>query len=92
MAEHYYTDKMRELTASLDNIHNFPITIMQLEDSSGPFLSVSFSDTDYTKYGQDKHALFEIASYLVDLRNGLIDLGARVTFAVTAGDYNAKVG
>jgi hypothetical protein len=90
MAEHYYTEAMKDFTSKLDNVHNFPVTISQFDHEGEPCLVLSFEDADLLEYGDDKHALFEVASYLIELRNGLISLGARVTFFVRDGGDNAE--
>lgn len=82
MDEPYYTDEMRQFVESLDNAFNFPVDIMILNDADGPYLALLFKQSDHAKWGEDRLTLEGIATYLVDLRNGLKERGARVTFLV----------
>lgn len=82
MDETYYTDEMRQFVASLENVYDFPVDIVLSEDAEGPFLSLAFTEADHRRFGEDRLVIEEVATYLVDLRNGLIDRGARVTFIV----------
>lgn len=84
MATSYYTDEMRAFVASLPNEYNFPVEISILTDDFGDFLVLSFNEWDYLHYKAEKQFV-EIGNYLVELRNGLKALGARVTFAVIGG-------
>lgn len=80
MDETYYTDKMRKFVNDLENIHDFPVEVRLNEDEDGTYVCLVFSAEDHHRFGQDRLVIEEVAEYLVDLRNGLIDLGARVTF------------
>jgi hypothetical protein len=84
MATSYYTDSMREFVAELDNKYNFPVEISILEDAHGEFLVLAFTEFDYEIHRLDDH-FREVGEYLVELRKGLCELGARVTFAVKGG-------
>jgi len=83
MDETYYTDEMKAFVLELDNIHKFPVDIVMASDENGPYLCLLFDKADHEQFGQDRLVIEEVAEYLVDLRNGLIERGARVTFAVT---------
>lgn len=82
MGEPYYTDVMQQFVAGLDNSYGFRADISQMEDTNGPFLCVIFSETEVNRFRDDTDAYWAIANYLVNLRNGLMERGARVTFVV----------
>jgi hypothetical protein len=83
VATPYYTDEMKEFARGLENKLDFPTVITQLEDEFGPFLVINFTDHDYQKhYDGNTRELTVIAEYLVDLKLGLENLGARVTFNI----------
>lgn len=81
MATPYYTDSMRQFVAGFENKYNFPVEISILEDSFGEFLVLTFTEKDYEREHEKDH-FREIGEYLVGLRQGLKDLGARVTFNI----------
>lgn len=82
MDESYYTDSMREFVAGLENGYEFKADISQMQDDEGPFLCIIFSETEVNRFRDDTDAYWAIANYLVNLRNGLMERGARVTFVV----------
>ena len=88
MANPYYTDEMRLFVYQLDNKYNFPVEISLLGDDLGEYLVLTFDMEDYEALRQKDH-FREVCEYLIRLRDGLIKLGARVTFAVR-GDTNEK--
>lgn len=83
MDETYYTDEMKAFALGLENIHNFPVDVAIANDEDGPYLCLVFDKADHERFGLDRLVIEDVAEYLVDLRNGLIERGARVTFAVT---------
>ena len=83
MDETYYTDEMRAFVAEWGNPLNIDVLIGQMEDDEGPFLTLQFDKSEVESRGEDQYTA--VAEYLVGLRNGLMDRGARVTFAVTGG-------
>lgn len=91
MAESYYTDEMREFVSNLPNTLDFHVDIGIMEDQDGEYLCLVFSDADYLKYQDETDEFWAIANYLVDLRNGLIALGARATFVILSNEDEAVV-
>lgn len=86
MDETYYTDEMRDFVAGLPNKHNLAIDVLLMSDGE-PYISLVFNKSDY--FSQRNEEIFtEMARYLIELRDGLIALGARVTFMMV-GDSNA---
>lgn len=91
MASAYYTDSMREAVASIPNVHNFPLEIFHREDEEhGDFLVLAIDYNSYVAAGMSEAVAKEVAGYLIDVRNALIDAGAQATFAVI-GDNGEEV-
>jgi len=88
MAEPYYTDSMRQFVADLPNTHDFQVEISQYQDNDGDFLVLTFTHDSFEYWSQDD-AFTDITQYLIDLRNGLIERGARATFNVV-GAWDEK--
>jgi hypothetical protein len=87
MDESYYSDEMKKFVAAMreHRVHDFDADIYMMEDDEGEFLTIvvnsSFSGEEVS---QEKAR--DIAEWLIHLRDGLKELGARVTFLVES-DY-----
>lgn len=93
MAKSYDTDDVVRVFRSLDNEHHFPVVISEFEDNDGPYVIINFTEQDYlSRYNGDKAIFTEIAKYLVDLKEVIEGLGARVTFNIYEEDEDETLG
>lgn len=93
MAETYDLDSVRLAFRGLENAIGFPVIISEMEDEEGSFIVINFDEQDYMRYYNGDTTVFRtIAQYLIDLKQAIEAVGARVTFNVTHGEYDEEVG
>lgn len=84
MATAYYSDAMRQFVSNLDNPLGIQVDISEFEDRHGRYL-ILFVDKSQVE-GKSPEELSPVADYLVALRAGLIQRGARATFMFGGSD------
>lgn len=93
MAQAYNLDDVRLAFRGLENTIGFPVIISEMDDEEGSFIVINFDEQDYMQYYNGDTTVFRtIAQYLIDLKQAIEAVGARVTFNVTHGEYDEEVG
>jgi hypothetical protein len=77
MVESYYTDEMRRFVATLDNPDNVMVDVSIMSNIDGPYIVLYVDSKQWDGYDLVSEGA---AKYLSELRNGLIDRGARVSY------------